>query len=164
MRDLVTAYIGLGANLGDPAAAVLEAMNEIAAIDGVTLARRSSLYGSTPVDSSGPDYVNAVVEVQTRLSAPQLLSALQAIENQAGRERPYRNAPRTLDLDLLLYGDASICSTALVVPHPRMALRAFVLKPLAEVAPAWVSAARLLSVADQSVWRLTPFESRRDIH
>ncbi|MBT9506836.1 2-amino-4-hydroxy-6-hydroxymethyldihydropteridine diphosphokinase [Rhodoferax sp.] len=154
MRDPVSAYIGLGANLREPAATVLGAMDDIAALDGVTLSRRSSLYGSAPVDSSGPDYVNAVVEVQTRLTAPQLLAQLQGIEEKSGRERPYRNAPRTLDLDLLLYGDATILSASLVVPHPRMNSRAFVLRPLAELVPERVSAASLQSVMDQAAWRL----------
>ena len=154
MGERVTAYIGLGANLGQPGAAVLAAMDEIAALKGVALTRRSSLYGSAPLDAGGPDYVNAVVEVQTGLNAPLLLAQLQALEGQAGRERPYRNAPRTLDLDLLLYGEATICSAALVIPHPRMGQRAFVLQPLAEIAPGRVTAAQLQSVAGQAVWRL----------
>ena len=154
MRDLVTAYIGLGANLGVPQAALLAAMDDIAALNEVTLTRRSSLYGSAPVESSGPDYVNAVVEVETLLTAPQLLAQLQAIEQQNGRERPYLNAPRTLDLDVLIFGESTICSVSLTVPHPRMALRAFVLRPLAELAPERVCAALLQSVASQAAWRL----------
>lgn len=154
MREPVTAYIGLGANLGDARAAVLDAMHAIAAIDGVACTRRSSLYASAPVDSIGPDYVNAVVEVQTRLTAPHLLAQLQALELGAGRKRPYRNAPRTLDLDVLLYGQAVVHSAALTVPHPRMWERAFVLVPLAEVAPAWVSTVQLQAVADQFITRM----------
>lgn len=154
MREWVTAYIGLGANLGDARAAVLGAMQAIAVIDGVACTRRSSLYASAPVDSSGPDYVNAVVEVQTRLTAPHLLAQLQVIELGAGRQRPYRNAPRTLDLDVLLYGHARIYSAALAVPHPRMWERAFVLVPLTEIAPAWVSAVQLQEVADQFITRI----------
>jgi 2-amino-4-hydroxy-6-hydroxymethyldihydropteridine diphosphokinase len=92
--------------------------------------------------------------VTTSLTAPALLRALQAIENAAGRERPYRNAPRTLDLDLLLYGVARIESPELTVPHPRMGHRAFVLVPLAEVAPALVNAQALQAVAGQGVERL----------
>lgn len=156
MRDWVVAYIGLGANLGDASAALRAATHCIDALNEVRLTRRSSLYGSSPVDSSGPDYVNAVVQVQTRLTAPQLLTALQRIEVQAGRERPFLNAPRTLDLDLLLFGDARICSPALVVPHPRITERAFVLRPLAEVDPDRVSAEQLSRVAGQSVWCLGP--------
>ena len=106
------------------------------------------------MDSSGPDYLNAVAELSTALSAPELLRHLQAIEQRAGRERPYPNAPRTLDLDLLLHGSAHIESPALCVPHPRMRQRAFVLVPLAEIAPTLVSAAQLDAVAHQAVARL----------
>jgi 2-amino-4-hydroxy-6-hydroxymethyldihydropteridine diphosphokinase len=151
VREWVTAYIGLGANLGDARAAVLDAMQAIAVIDGVACIRRSSLYASAPVDSSGPDYVNAVVEVQTRLTAPHLLAQLQALELGAGRLRPYRNAPRTLDLDVLLYGQAVVHSAVLTVPHPRMWERAFVLVPLAEIAPHTVHAAALARVQTQAV-------------
>jgi 2-amino-4-hydroxy-6-hydroxymethyldihydropteridine diphosphokinase len=103
------------------------------------------------VDAGGPDYVNAVAEVATRLTAPDLLVHLEAIENAAGRERPYRNAPRTLDLDLLLYGEASIASPALTVPHPRMRERAFVLLPLQELAPARVAVRDLAAVSGQRI-------------
>ncbi|APW43373.1 2-amino-4-hydroxy-6-hydroxymethyldihydropteridine diphosphokinase [Rhodoferax saidenbachensis] len=151
MRELVTAYIGLGANLGSAASTVATAIDAIADMDGVALTLQSSLYSSAPVDAGGPDYVNAVVEIQTRLTAPDLLSALQAIELGAGRERPYRNAPRTLDLDLLLYGDARIASATLDVPHPRMRERAFVLLPLAEIAPHRVAQDQLDAVANQRV-------------
>jgi len=96
----VDAFIGLGANLGDARAAVCDAVLAIAATDGVRLIRQSPLYGSAPVDAGGGDYVNAVVQVQTCLPAQALLQALLAIEAQAGRERPFRNAPRTLDLDV----------------------------------------------------------------
>ena len=154
MRESVTAYIALGANLGDPVASVLKAMDDIAALDGITLLKRSSLYRSAPMASSGPDYINAVVEVATRLSAPALLSAVQQIERRAGRERPYPNAPRTLDLDLLIYGSASIDSTALVLPHPRMFQRAFVLLPLFEIAPQCVTAAQLQAVQSQAIGRI----------
>ena len=149
MNTPVTAYIGLGANLGAPALAVLAAMEAIADIDGVALMRKSSLYSSAPVDAAGDDYINAVVEVQTRLAASDLLTQLQAIELRAGRERPYRNAPRTLDLDLLLYGDVQLSTPALTVPHPRMWERAFVLRPLSEIAAHLVSDVALQSVASQ---------------
>jgi 2-amino-4-hydroxy-6-hydroxymethyldihydropteridine diphosphokinase len=150
----VDAFIGLGANLGDARAAVRAAVVAIGATDGVRLVRQSPLYGSTPVDAGGGDYVNAVVQVQTCLPALALLHALRAIEFQAGRERPFRNAPRTLDLDVLLYGSAIIQSEELTLPHPRMAQRAFVLRPLADIAPQQVSLAQLEAVAQQSVWRL----------
>jgi 2-amino-4-hydroxy-6-hydroxymethyldihydropteridine diphosphokinase len=131
-------------------------MASIAALEGVSLVAQSALYRSAPIDSSGPDYVNAVVQLQTTLTAPELLAQLQTIEQGAGRERPYRNAPRTLDLDILLFGDASIQSESLTVPHPRMWQRAFVLLPLAEIAPALVSTALLDSVKDQALVRLVP--------
>lgn len=149
VREPVTAYLALGANLGDAAATVRQAMGDIDAIDGVHLSRRSSLYRTEPVDSSGPDYVNAVVEVSTVLSAPDLLLQLQRLEQAAGRRRPYRNAPRTLDLDLLLFGGGRIESPQLVLPHPRMKDRAFVLVPLAEVAPHLIDIEVLRAVADQ---------------
>jgi 2-amino-4-hydroxy-6-hydroxymethyldihydropteridine diphosphokinase len=150
----VTAYIGLGANLGNPRLAVLAAMEAISDVDGLALTRKSLLYGSAPMDAGGADYVNAVVEVVTRLSPQALLEQLQSIEQRAGRERSYRNAPRTLDLDVLLYGDQKIHTATLLVPHPRMMVRAFVLRPLAEVAPSLVKAKHLRAVADQSVWVL----------
>ena len=154
LRASVTAYLALGANLGDPVAALLRAMDDIAAIKGVSLLKRSSLYRTAPLASSGPDYVNAVVEIRTILSAPELLLALQQIEQLAGRVRTSRNAPRTLDLDLLTYGDASIDSQALVVPHPRLEQRAFVLVPLAEIAPQRVSSSQLAAVQMQAIERL----------
>lgn len=153
-RSPVVATVGLGANLGDPQAALAGAIAALAALDGVKLVAQSSFYRSAPIDSSGPDYVNAVVQLQTNLIAPELLAQLQTIEQGAGRERPYRNAPRTLDLDLLLFGDASIQSPSLTLPHPRMWQRAFVLLPLAEIAPALVSAALLDSVKDQILERV----------
>jgi 2-amino-4-hydroxy-6-hydroxymethyldihydropteridine diphosphokinase len=134
-RDPVIAYVALGANLGDAVHALLDAFTAIARIPQTRLLQRSPLYRTAPVDSSGPDYVNAAAEVSTRLTAPELLVELQGIENAAGRERPYRNAPRTLDLDLLLYGSARIESERLTVPHPRMQEREFVLVPLAQIAP-----------------------------
>ena len=153
-RTYITAYVALGANLGDAALTVARAMDAIDELQGTRLTRRSSLYRTAPVDASGPDYINAVVEISTALTAPQLLEHLQALELAAGRERSYRNAPRTLDLDLLLYGDASLQSAALTVPHPRMLERAFVLVPLAEIAPQRVSAAQLRRVGTQVIQRL----------
>jgi 2-amino-4-hydroxy-6-hydroxymethyldihydropteridine diphosphokinase len=154
MREPVTAYLGLGANLGDPRAAVEAAIEAIADLDGLALTRRSSLYGSAPIDAGGGDYVNAVVQVQTRLTPHALLLQLQGIEQAAGRQRPYRNAPRTLDLDVLLYDQRVLNEPDLVLPHPRMWQRAFVLRPLAEIAPALVSAEQLQAVAGQPVWVL----------
>lgn len=152
-RSPVTAYVALGANLGDAAQALRDALSALGRTPGIRLVQASSLYRTAPIDSSGPDYINAVAEVGTTLTAPDLLAALQAIENGAGRERPYLNAPRTLDLDLLLYGDGRIDSPTLTVPHPRMAERAFVLVPLAEIAPGLVSSEALRAVAGQYIAR-----------
>ena len=150
----VSVFIGIGANLGDPAAAVRAAIAAIAAETGWQLVRQSSLYGSTPVDAGGDDYVNAVVEVQTSHLTPlQVLEILQRIEQAAGRQRPYRNAPRTLDLDVLLYGDLQDSNPTLTLPHPRMWERAFVLVPLSEIAPQRVNLAQLDAVRDQGIWR-----------
>lgn len=154
VRSPVTAYIALGANLGEPGATVLKAIADLGAISGVVLLRQSSLYRSAPVASSGADYINAVVEIATVLTAPALLAELQQLEQKSGRQRPYRNAPRTLDLDLLRYGEARIDSATLLVPHPRMNERAFVLLPLAEIAPDQVSAAQLQAVQSQTIARL----------
>lgn len=131
----VDAYIGLGANLGDARATLAAAFNALEALPESELVQRSSLYRSAPIDSSGPDYLNAVVHLRTALGAHELLAQLQSIERSHGRERPYRNAPRTLDLDVLLYGEEIVHTPTLVVPHPRAHERAFVLAPLAELAP-----------------------------
>lgn len=130
------AYIGIGANLGDARANVLDALERLQRQPGCTLMAASGLYRTAPIDSSGDDYINAVARIATTLDAQALLQALHGIEQAHGRERPYRNAPRTLDLDLLLYGDATIRSATLTVPHPRITERAFVLVPLLELAPA----------------------------
>lgn len=129
------AYVGIGANLGDAQANVLDALRRLALLDGSTIIETSGLYRTAPVDSSGPDYINAVACIDTAFDPFELLKALQDIEQAHGRERPYRNAPRTLDLDLLLYGDQQIATDTLTVPHPRMHERGFVLAPLAEVNP-----------------------------
>jgi 2-amino-4-hydroxy-6-hydroxymethyldihydropteridine diphosphokinase len=147
------AFIGLGANLGDRGQALALAVHAMARLPDTQVAGVSSLYASAPVDADGPDYLNAVVALQTALAPLALLHALQTIEEAAGRERPYRNAPRTLDLDVLLYGDQQIASPALTIPHPRLAERAFVLQPLAELAPERVSAAQLAAVAEQRIDR-----------
>ena len=129
------AYIGIGANLGDARANVDDALARLAALDGCTLLAASGKYRTVPIDSSGDDYINAVACIDTMLPAPALLEALHGIELAHGRARPYRNAPRTLDLDILLYGDERIELPSLHVPHPRMLERAFVLVPLLEIAP-----------------------------
>jgi 2-amino-4-hydroxy-6-hydroxymethyldihydropteridine diphosphokinase len=150
----VAAWIALGANLGDAPATLRRALVALDATPGIALVRCSSFYRSAPVDAAGPDFFNAVAQVSTTLDAHALLAALQAIESAEGRERPYRNAPRTLDLDLLIFGDRTIETPSLVVPHPRMNERAFVLRPLAEIAPARVSPQQLQAVAAQRIERV----------
>lgn len=159
MREPVVAYVGLGANLGDAQRSLRDALAAISALPGARLVQSSRIYRSAPVDAGGPDYFNAVAQVETGSSAPELLRQLQAIEQAAGRERPYPNAPRTLDLDLLLYGSARIDSARLTVPHPRLRERAFVLLPLRELAPALVSDADLAAVAGQRIAPLPPTSS-----
>jgi 2-amino-4-hydroxy-6-hydroxymethyldihydropteridine diphosphokinase len=156
------AWIGIGANLGDARANVLDAIERLSRLPGARLVQASSLYRTAPIDSSGDDYVNAVAALDTTLDAHALLQALFAIEQAHGRERPYRNAPRTLDLDLLLYGDEIIIDPpTLIVPHPRMHERAFVLAPLADVAPDLVIPGRgpvgslLAAAGEQGVGKLT---------
>ncbi|NDI86253.1 2-amino-4-hydroxy-6-hydroxymethyldihydropteridine diphosphokinase [Undibacterium crateris] len=153
-------YIALGANLGQAADTVLAAAERLAQLPQTRLLQVSSLYSSAPVDSSGDDYVNAVAALHTGLSAQDLLTAIQAIEADFGRERPYRNAPRTLDLDILLYSELILDSANLQLPHPRMTERAFVLLPLCEIAaevqiPGRGAAADYLpAVAQQIIFRL----------
>ena len=130
------AFIGLGANLGDPEAQVRRALAALADLPGTRLVTASSFYRSAPVGVvAQPDFINAVAEIETALGARALLEALLAAERRFGRRRDFPGAPRTLDLDLLLYGDRVIAEPGLVVPHPRMHERAFVLAPLAEIAP-----------------------------
>jgi 2-amino-4-hydroxy-6-hydroxymethyldihydropteridine diphosphokinase len=130
------AYVGVGSNLDQPASHVRRALDELGAIHGTQLQAKSSLYRSAPIGyAAQPDFVNAVAALETALSAGGLLKELQAIEKRHGRERSFANAPRTLDLDLLLFGNERIAAQELVVPHPRMHERAFVLRPLLEVAP-----------------------------
>lgn len=153
MNPPTTAWIGLGANLGERAGTLRTALAALAALPGTRLLRVSSLYRSAPVDAGGPDYLNAVAEIGTQLPPHDLLAALQAIEHAAGRERPYRNAPRTLDLDILLYGDLQSADATLTLPHPRLHERAFVLLPLAELAPERVLPQWLASVRGQAIER-----------
>lgn len=130
------AYIGLGANLGDPSSQIRAALAALANITATRLADRSSFYRSAPIGNiEQPDYINAVARIQTELPPRALLDALLAIESRLGRTRSHANAPRTLDLDLLLYDQTVIGEPGLSVPHPRMHSRAFVLAPLAEIAP-----------------------------
>jgi len=151
VREPVKVCVALGANLGDARQAVLQAFEALDNLPGTRLTARSRLYRSAPHQAQGPDFVNAVALLDTTLSAPGLLDALQALEAQAGRERPYVNAPRTLDLDLILYGQSRIDSPRLQVPHPRWHERAFVVLPLAYVWPDLVSKQDLERVANQPI-------------
>ena len=158
MRGSVTAYVALGANLGDAQGTLRQALLELSGLLHTRLLRASSLYRSAPVQAQGPDFINAVAQLETQLCAPDLLAALQQLELQHGRQRPYQDAPRTLDLDLLLYGDSRMDSPALTLPHPRMLERAFVLLPLAEIAPHIVSAAQLRHVCGQTISQIASKE------
>ncbi len=156
----VDAYVGLGANLGDAPATLAWAVQALGQLPATALRAASSLYRTAPQDCAPgtPDFINAVAHLATGLPAPELLRQLLALEARAGRERPFRHAPRTLDLDLLLYGEARIDSPALSVPHPRLRERGFVLLPLVEIAPQRVAAADLQAVAGQGVQRLQPLQ------
>jgi 2-amino-4-hydroxy-6-hydroxymethyldihydropteridine diphosphokinase len=131
----VIAYVGVGANLDHPRDQVEQGIDALRTLPQTQVTARSSLYASAPVDAPGPDYVNAVVALRTSLDAAALLQALHGIEARFGRERAARNAPRTLDLDLLLHGDTRSDEPSLQLPHPRLHQRAFVLQPLLEIAP-----------------------------
>jgi 2-amino-4-hydroxy-6-hydroxymethyldihydropteridine diphosphokinase len=131
-----SAYIALGSNLCDPITQINNAFSALDQLPRTQLIKQSSLYQSEPFGyDNQPDFINAVAEVSTDLSPEVLLKELLSIENTFGRERPFPNAPRILDLDLLLYGDVSQKTTFLTLPHPQMHLRSFVILPLAEIAP-----------------------------
>jgi 2-amino-4-hydroxy-6-hydroxymethyldihydropteridine diphosphokinase len=133
---LESAYVALGANLGDPADQVRSGFEALAMLPQTRLMAVSSLYRSAPVGFlDQPDFVNAVAHVETALSPRELLDALLGIERSFGRQREFANAPRTLDLDLLLYDELAVDEPGLTIPHPRMHERAFVVVPLAEIAP-----------------------------
>ena len=156
------AFVALGANLADPVVQVRTALEALTQLPESRLLRASSLYRSTPVGIHGqPDFINAVAALETSLAPQTLLAALFAIEAQFGRRRDYRHAPRTLDLDLLLYGNETLDTPELQLPHPRMHLRAFVLAPLLEIAPDCAipgrgsAAAWLPAVSMQPIEKLT---------
>jgi 2-amino-4-hydroxy-6-hydroxymethyldihydropteridine diphosphokinase len=152
------AYVGMGANLGaDLLATLTQAAQALAALPRTRLLALSSAWRSAPVDAGGPDFLNAVAALETALSPIELLDALQAIEQAHGRERPYRNAPRTLDLDLLLHGDTVMATPRLSLPHPRMGERAFVLCPLLEIAP------ELAGLASAHAWQSQRIERQGPI-
>ena len=151
---MVQVCVAFGANLGDAQATVLQAIEDVGALASTQLRKVSSLYASAPHEATGPEFVNAVAMYDTDLLPLELLDALQNLEKTAGRERPYLNAPRTLDLDIVFYGDIALDSPRLTLPHPRWQKRAFVLVPLEEISPDKVSPALLSSVANQSVRRI----------
>ena len=163
---LQQAFLGLGANLGEPESTLKEAVLRIADIPGVRFVQVSSLYNTEPIDSSGPDYTNAVLEITTELSPRALLTQLLAIESDLGRVRPagVHNAPRTIDLDLLTVGEQRSDDPFVLLPHPRMTERAFVLVPLAEIAPQFNIAGKgqvhvfLAATADQRINRFKSAE------
>lgn len=161
-------FVGLGANLGDAADTVRAALERLAALPNTTLIAASSLYRTTPVEATGPDYINAVAELRTRLSPQSFFTQLMTLEQEFGRQRPFRNAPRSLDLDLLLFGKREIRTDQLCVPHPRMWQRAFVLVPLAELAPdldlpdGRSISAGLEALADQKIVRVAGSISSTD--
>jgi len=155
------AFVGLGSNLDDPQRQVALALAELAALPQTRVIGASSLYRSAPVGyASQPDFINAVAKLDTLLEPVRLLEALQAIEAAHGRRRSFPNAPRTLDLDLLLYADRKLDSAELTLPHPRLHERAFVLKPLLELEPGLSIPGRgearalLAAVADQAAERI----------
>jgi 2-amino-4-hydroxy-6-hydroxymethyldihydropteridine diphosphokinase len=135
-RPVRRAYLGLGSNLGDRAARLQDAVDGLAATDGITVIGVSPVYETEPVGGpEQPDYLNAVVAVDTDLTPRQLLEVAQRLEGEAERERGERWGPRTLDVDVLLVGDEHVDEPDLVVPHPRLFERAFVTVPLADLDP-----------------------------
>lgn len=156
-------FIALGANLGDPVATVKAAILALRELPQTEFIAASSLYRTAPVGlKHQPDFINAVVELVAVSPAPTVLETLFEIEARFGRQRSVRNAPRTLDLDLLLYGDELSDDPQLTLPHPRLHERAFVLAPLAEIAPQLVIPGRgpvaelLLRCADQQIEKILP--------
>jgi 2-amino-4-hydroxy-6-hydroxymethyldihydropteridine diphosphokinase len=148
------ACVAVGANLGDAVATVQQALKDVALLPETQLLKASSLYRSAPYEAQGPDFINAVVLIHTQLSPLVLLHALQALELNSGRERPFKNAPRTLDLDIIFHGNSKLNTQELTLPHPRWFERAFVLQPLAEVWPERATAAQLIAVQDQTIQRM----------
>jgi 2-amino-4-hydroxy-6-hydroxymethyldihydropteridine diphosphokinase len=155
-----SAFVGLGSNLDDPYRQLQRAFLALADLPDTSVKARSSLYRSAPLGyADQPDFLNAVAEIETGLSARALLAALLDIEHRHGRERTFRNAPRTLDMDILLYGNLRLHEHGLTIPHPQMHLRAFVLLPLLEIAPDVVIPAigsaqeALLACRDQALER-----------
>jgi 2-amino-4-hydroxy-6-hydroxymethyldihydropteridine diphosphokinase len=132
---MALAFIGLGGNIGDTKQLIKDAIVCLAQHPELRILTRSCMYQSAPVDAEGDDFINAVISLETNLSPEELLRICQQVEQSFGRERPYLNAPRTLDLDVLAYDQLAIHNEALTIPHPRMIERSFVLYPLLEIAP-----------------------------
>jgi 2-amino-4-hydroxy-6-hydroxymethyldihydropteridine diphosphokinase len=154
---MTVAYLGLGANLGDARQTLKDAVVCLAQQHAITVLAKSSLYRTAPIDAGGDDFFNLVVKLETALPVRHLLALCHKIEHHFGRERPYRNAPRTLDIDILLYGEHCIDEPDLTVPHPRLTERAFALVPLVEIEPSLIVPQRgraqnfLDSVASQRI-------------
>ena len=149
---MTIAYVGIGSNLDDPRAQVLNAFSELDRLPHTRVVKKSSLYRTAPIGHADqPDFINAVAQLETGLPAERLLAELQEVEQRHGRKRGFPNAPRTLDLDVLLFGDAQVNSETLTIPHPRMHERAFVLQPLLEIAPQLGKRFSLDAVKDQKV-------------
>lgn len=152
---MTIAYIGIGSNLDEPRRQVLEAFTELDRLPHTRVVKKSSLYRTAPIGHTRqPDFINAVAKLETGLPAERLLAELQEVEQRHGRKRSFPNAPRTLDLDILLFGNATMQSGGLTIPHPRMHERAFVLKPLLEIAPDLPFEKQLDSCKGQNVERL----------
>ena len=157
---MTVAYLGLGANLGDARQTLKDAVVCLAQQHTIAVLAKSSLYRTAPIDAGGDDYLNCVVKLDTTLPVRHLLALCHKIEHHFGRERPFRNAPRTLDLDILLYGEQCIEEPDLIVPHPRLVERAFALVPLIEIAPQLIIPQHgradtfLAAVADQRIEKM----------
>jgi 2-amino-4-hydroxy-6-hydroxymethyldihydropteridine diphosphokinase len=149
------AYVGVGSNLDDPRTQVLNAFAELDQLPHTRVVKKSSLYRTAPIGHADqPDFINAVAQLETGLPAERLLAELQEVEQRHGRQRSFPNAPRTLDLDILLFGEVQMTSTALTIPHPRMHERAFVLKPLLEIAPQLDKRFSLESLNNQKIEKI----------
>jgi len=157
---MTVAYLGLGANLGDARQTLKDAVVCLAQQHTITVLAKSSFYRTAPIDAGGDDYLNLVVKLDTSMAVRHLLALCHKIEHHFGRERPFRNAPRTLDIDILLYGEHAIDEPDLIVPHPRMTERAFVMVPLVEIEPTLIIPQRgradafLAAVADQRIEKM----------
>jgi|CryBogDrversion2_8_1035294.scaffolds.fasta_scaffold02021_2 2-amino-4-hydroxy-6-hydroxymethyldihydropteridine diphosphokinase len=132
---MAKAFIGLGGNVGDSRQILMDAIICLAQYPSIQIDARSGFYTSAPVDAPGNDYINNVIAINTTLAPKPLLQVCQSVEQRFGRERPYEKAPRTLDIDILIYDNLSMNEPELTIPHPRMTERMFVLLPLLEIDP-----------------------------